>query len=171
MKFKSKFLILISAFAMFSGLNAQDISFSIPGTMSSYRPGSDALYIVSVDGDNADQVNKMEFYQNEVKIGEDLSAPFEHTITDLQAGYYQIQAIAFDAGGTILDTILSELFVGTTKIPDCILMNNITAEAVILVNHYDFIYESAVISLCSSNNVRYHLLGEIKYTIFTALAI
>jgi len=92
------------------------VSFTTPGIMSSFRPGSDAPYVVSV-GNISSQVAKVEFYKNKIKIAEDLTAPYEYTISNVQSGYSKIQAAAFNSvGDTLGITQPSELFVGTSKV-------------------------------------------------------
>ncbi len=93
------------------------VTFSTPGIMSSYRPGSNAAYVVALDNNVAALTSKVEFYKDNVKIAEDLTAPYEHTITNVQSGYYKIHAAAINsAGETLAITNTSELFVGTSKV-------------------------------------------------------
>ena len=92
------------------------VSFSEPGEMGSYRPGADVRLVVTVTEDIAEQVNKIEFYQNGQKIGEDESAPYEHNILSIDTGYFKILAIASDASGTLLDSAVTELFSGNSKV-------------------------------------------------------
>lgn len=93
------------------------LTFSTPGNMSSYRPGSNAAYVVALDNNVAALTSKVEFYMDNVKIAEDLTAPYEHTITNVQSGYYKIHAAAINsAGETLAITNPSELFVGTSKV-------------------------------------------------------
>ena len=96
--------------------NIGSITFSTPGIMSSFRPGSDAPFVVSV-GTLSSQVAKVEFFKDKVKIAEDLTAPYEYTISNVQSGYSKIQAAAFNSvGDTLGITLPSELFVGTSKV-------------------------------------------------------
>ena len=44
-------------------------------------------------------VAKVEFYANEVKIGEDTTAPYEYTWSNVPSGEYALQAIAIDNNG------------------------------------------------------------------------
>jgi len=92
------------------------MSFSTPGNVGSYRPGSDASLIVSISEAPA----KIEFFQMDeaggTKIGEDTAAPFEHTISDIKAGHYVIKAIALDGAGVELDSAVTELFVGNSSV-------------------------------------------------------
>ncbi|RLD11691.1 MAG: hypothetical protein DRI44_02950, partial [Chlamydiae bacterium] len=96
--------------------NSVTISFSIPGDVGSYRPGSDAGLIVSVSKAPA----KVEFYQmdgtDKTKIGEDLAPPYEHVITNVAAGIYIIKAIAMDGSGVELGSAITQLFVGNSSV-------------------------------------------------------
>ncbi len=122
---KSQLLAMILFINCICGLKAQTlknanigtIAFSTPGTMSSYRPGSNAVYVVAIDNTIAGLTSKVEFYKDNAKIAEDLTAPYEHTITNVQSGYSRIYAAAFNsAGDTLAITKPSELFVGTSKV-------------------------------------------------------
>jgi hypothetical protein len=92
------------------------ISFSIPGEVGNYKPGMDASLVVSVREDIADLVSKVAFYHDDLKIGEDESVPYEHVISALEAGYYRIKAIAMDESGSPLDSTITELFAGNSKV-------------------------------------------------------
>ncbi len=92
------------------------VSFSIPGETGSYKPGADASLVVSVSEDIADSVRKVAFYHNDQKLSEDETAPYEHVISAIEAGYYNIKAIALDESGTPLDTAITELFAGNSKV-------------------------------------------------------
>jgi uncharacterized protein YjdB len=97
--------------------NISIITFSTPGIMSSYRPGSNADYVIAMENNITAMTSKVEFYKDNVKIAEDLTAPYEYTISNVQSGYSKIYAAAFNStGDTLAITKPSELFVGTSKV-------------------------------------------------------
>lgn len=57
------------------------------------------LMKIDVDATDHDGIDKVEFYKNDVKVGEDAEAPYSFTLDNLAAGTYFITARAYDKKG------------------------------------------------------------------------
>ena len=86
--------------ALFSYLKAYSsgknfiISFDKPDPDSVYAPGSDVPVAVTASVSEG-SISKVEFYSGTTKLGEDTSAPYEYTLSNLAAGIYSVSAIAY----------------------------------------------------------------------------
>lgn len=80
-------------------LNAPPIiALSSPATGAKYVPGS-VLTLQANSSDPDGSVNRVEFWQNGEKIGEDLDSPFTFIINNIKSGAYFYVAKAFDNQG------------------------------------------------------------------------
>lgn len=84
------------AYQAFASLPA--ISFSTPAHFDVRTVGEAASLTVNVGGNGAD-LNKVEFFDGNTKLGEDLSPPYAMTWTPTQAGLRGITAVASSAAG------------------------------------------------------------------------
>lgn len=74
---------------------APTVSISSPNNGQSFEVGTN-ITINAAASDADGQVSKVEFYNGTTKLGEDITAPYNFTITNAQAGNYIITAIATD---------------------------------------------------------------------------
>lgn len=74
------------------------VSITSPNTGAKYTPGS--VLTLQVNTSDADGiVSKVEFWQNGVKLGEDIDSPFTFIVNNLNSGGYIYAAKAFDNFG------------------------------------------------------------------------
>jgi len=84
---------------------APSVEMTTPTNNAVFEVGTDiSLSATATDTDGT--IEKVEFYQDGQKIGEESSAPYEHTITGAAAGTYTIEVKATDdCGATASETI------------------------------------------------------------------
>ena len=70
-----------------------------PANNASFNPPPATIVIDAGATDSDDTVAKVEFYSNNVKIGEDLTAPYSYTHSGVGNGNYALTAVALDTFG------------------------------------------------------------------------
>ncbi|UUZ80316.1 Ig-like domain-containing protein [Paenibacillus sp. P26] len=71
---------------------------------------------VDVDAADADGIAKVEFYKDDVKIGEDLEAPYSFILNQIAAGTYFISARAYDTKGNAAQSTSMPVFVNGPEV-------------------------------------------------------
>ncbi|MCY7352939.1 MAG: cellulase family glycosylhydrolase, partial [Cytophagaceae bacterium] len=109
------------------------VSLTAPANNASFTaPASIALSANASDGDGT--VSKVEFFQGNTKLGEDLTAPYEFTWSNVAAGSYALTAKATDNLGAMTTSATVNVSVnggtppgGTGDIlgPDCVALNSV----------------------------------------------
>lgn len=74
------------------------ITMTSPADNSTFSEGSD-ITLSAVASDLDGTISKVEFYDDNVKIGEDTNEPYSYTWTNASAGVHQLTAVAIDDGG------------------------------------------------------------------------
>lgn len=90
--------------------NAPVVAITSPENKSSFDTGS-TIEITAEASDVNGSVTKVEFFNGNVKLGEDASAPYSFTWNTVPEGIYEVSAVAIDNhGATQVDQI--EIYVG-----------------------------------------------------------
>ncbi|QHT70947.1 PKD domain-containing protein [Rhodocytophaga rosea] len=76
-------------------------------------PTSITLAATATDTDGT--ISKVEFYQGSIKLGEDLSSPYEFTWSNVSAGSYQITAKAIDNLNAVTTSTVVNISVAATE--------------------------------------------------------
>lgn len=74
------------------------VSITSPDNGLTYATGTDIILRANATDDNG-TIDRVEFYEDDNKIGEDKDAPFEFTWQDVEAGNYTVTAVAVDNDG------------------------------------------------------------------------
>ncbi len=87
--------------------SAPTVALTTPANNASFT--APAAFTLTADAtDTDDGIAKVEFYQGSVKLGEDLSPPYEWSVTNMLIGNYAFTAIAIDnAGKTTLSSVVN----------------------------------------------------------------
>ena len=82
------------------------VSLTSPANNSSFDPGSD-ITISSNALISGGTISRVEFYQDAKKIGETYVSPYQMTWRNVQAGSYNLSAVAYTSGGSsaVSDTV------------------------------------------------------------------
>ena len=103
------------------------IADNLPPTVAITSPANDseltstANIIITADASDSDgSVSRVDFYRGTQKIGEDSSAPYEMTWSDVGAGEYHISAVAVDNGGEMTGSEAVHLTVTASNQPPAI---------------------------------------------------
>lgn len=91
----SEVLTVVSA----TGNTKPTVTIQTPTNNTSFKQG-EVVKIVVLASDLEGSVTKVEFFDGETKLGEDVEAPFEFDIVDASVGIHSITAKAFDSEGT-----------------------------------------------------------------------
>lgn len=90
------------------------VTMTSPSGYSSYAAGSTVvLAATATDADGS--ISKVEFFQNNIKVGEDLNAPYSFTLSNVPAGVYSIYARATDNNGAVTTSSTVSLIVNTVS--------------------------------------------------------
>ncbi|HUU28526.1 MAG TPA: Ig-like domain-containing protein [archaeon] len=76
------------------------VEVTAPAEGASFSPGAD-FKITAEAYDNDGSVALVEFFQDDTKLGEDDTSPYEFTWSSVPAGTYSITARAVDNGGAV----------------------------------------------------------------------
>lgn len=76
------------------------VSITAPANNTTAAPGSNVLVTANAS-DPGGSVTKVEFYLDNIKVGEDATAPYAYTINAIVAGTHTIQVKAIDNSGNI----------------------------------------------------------------------
>ena len=90
----SEVLVIVSE----TGNTTPTITITSPEEGTTFKQG-ETIEINTLANDLEGEVVKVEFYDGEVKLGEDVAAPFEFMIEDASVGTHTITAKAFDEDG------------------------------------------------------------------------
>ncbi|MBI2380438.1 MAG: Ig-like domain-containing protein [Gammaproteobacteria bacterium] len=82
---------------------APTVSLSSPSANASFSAGS-TLSLAAVAADSDGHVLRVEFYQGDSKLGEDTSAPYGFSWSQVPAGSYSLRARAIDNSGASTDS-------------------------------------------------------------------
>ena len=87
------------------GNETPTVSITAPSENAVLTPGENIQ--IAVDANDMDgEVKKVEFFQQDAKLGEDVSAPYQYFVLDAALGCYEIIVKAIDnLGGVALDTV------------------------------------------------------------------
>lgn len=69
-----------------------------PSNEGSYATGDEVTIVVSAS-DSDGYITKVEFYDGNVKLGQDNTFPYEYTISNLSVGPHDFTALAYDSNG------------------------------------------------------------------------
>ncbi len=93
------------------------VSLTAPANNTNYN--APASITISANASDADgSISKVEFYNGNTKIGEDLSAPYSMTWTNVGVGTYSISARAYDNMNTSTSSAAVSIKVNTVVVPD-----------------------------------------------------
>ena len=93
-------LQLIGVSVLITGSNAAPTAvITSPANNASFNPPPATIVIDAGASDSDDTVAKVEFYSNNVKIGEDLTAPYSYTNSGVGSGNYVLAVVAQDTFG------------------------------------------------------------------------
>ena len=100
----------------FEAMSNQAPTVSITNPLDNYEENSATyLDIEAYATDSDGSIAKVEFYVNEVKLGEDASAPYSYHWTNIEKGTYQIKVVAYDNENAAIADI--HTYIHNT--PDC----------------------------------------------------
>lgn len=71
---------------------------------------------IDVDAADADGIDRVEFYKDDVKVGEDLEAPYSFTLENVVTGTYFISARAYDKKGNATQSTSMPVFVNGAEV-------------------------------------------------------
>lgn len=114
------------------------LDFNTPPKVSITSPIIGALYTagetvtITAEATDNGSIAVVEFYNNDVKVGEDLTAPYEYNFTDVAAGIYVVYAKAIDNKGLEKKSLTTNFIVQASS-----------------SGEYSFILQESDISFCS----------------------
>jgi hypothetical protein len=112
-------------FISFEAMSNQAPTVSITNPLHNYEERSSVdLDITAVASDNDGSITKIEFYVDDVKLGEDNSAPYSYHWSNNDNGTYQIKVIAYDNE----NATSGDLHTYTLNIPRCEGVGNVIRE-------------------------------------------
>ncbi|MBP2833222.1 cellulase family glycosylhydrolase [Aquimarina sp. U1-2] len=94
------------------GNQAPQVAITSPSTNASFTEGTDIVLTASAS-DNDGDVVKVEFFSDDIKIGEATERPFQYTLKNTAKGNYRLKARAIDDDGT--DTYSSAINITVTE--------------------------------------------------------
>ncbi|MBX3738731.1 MAG: tandem-95 repeat protein, partial [Candidatus Didemnitutus sp.] len=99
------------------------VAISSPAAGASFdAPASFVLSAIASDADGT--ITKVEFFQDAVKIGEDLAAPFAVNVSHLGAGSYSFSARATDNAGASVSSASVAITVATPNVPPTVALTS-----------------------------------------------
>jgi glucose/arabinose dehydrogenase len=94
--------------------NAPSVAITSPMSNQRFTPSSTIVISASAsDSDGA--INKVEFYQGTLKLGEDVQSPFQYSWSNVQEGIYNITAKAFDNNNASRVSAIVTISVGNNE--------------------------------------------------------
>lgn len=93
-------------------VNSANINISSPSKGASFASGSDILIRVDATDPNG-PIRTVEFFADDIKIGDSTTAPFTFTWANVPAGNYSISVQAVDRQSLIIDAAPVHIVVGT----------------------------------------------------------
>jgi hypothetical protein len=92
------------------------VSITQPAESAEFNEGDD-ITITADASDPCGAVTKVEFYKNDVKLGEDTTSPYSFIWTDVPEGNYALSAVATDNSGLLSESIDVNITVGVPPPP------------------------------------------------------
>jgi len=87
-----------------SGNDSPTISMTSPAEGATFKPGTNIL-ITATAGDTDGTVTNVAFYSGVTKLGDDTTAPYEFTWSNVAQGVYTLTAVASDNSGATTTTL------------------------------------------------------------------
>lgn len=111
------------------------ITLTTPHDGDTIAEGANVLISANVSDDGA--IYKVEFFQGDAKLGEDLTAPYELIVQNVSTGCYTILAKATDDGGLEIASAQAAITVGTGCSQSPYLMTPGNVPGTIEAEHFD----------------------------------
>ncbi len=90
-----------------------DVAITSPEEGDTFDPG-DAIAITATATDSEGSISEVEFFQNEISLGTDTSAPYTYNWTDVAAGEYELTAVATNTNGITKTSFGVNIVVGNS---------------------------------------------------------
>ncbi|MEW7278309.1 cellulase family glycosylhydrolase [Aquimarina sp. 2201CG1-2-11] len=95
-----------------------DVRITSPSNRDNFTVGSNI--VIKANASDADgNVVKVEFFRNDIKIGEDTSSPYEYTINNVATGNYTLKAKAIDDDGADKYSLEVNIVVEEEPVQEC----------------------------------------------------
>ena len=135
--------------------HAPSVSITSPSNEESFLPGDDVTIIVEAN-DTDGTVNLVEFYEGNTKLGEDDTAPYSYTWSDVPSGIYTLTAKATDNESATTTSLGVDIELGIQYI----LNTTVVGEGAISTNPAGGVYEeNTVVSLNATADEGYQFDG------------
>lgn len=135
--------------------HAPYVSITAPTNEENFIPGGD-ITITADAYDTDGTISKVEFFQGNVKLGEDDSSPYSLTWNDVPTGNYTLTAKATDDETASTVSLGIEVFLGVQYV----LTTSVTGQGSISTNPSDGFYdENTVVSLFATPSSGYQFNG------------
>ncbi len=90
--------------------NPPSVTLTAPSDSSTYAVPA-TINISAVASDFDGQINRVEFFADDQKVGEDRTDPYNFTWNNVQPGVYALKALAYDDDGDVSESKTVEVFV------------------------------------------------------------
>ncbi|HSF89244.1 MAG TPA: Ig-like domain-containing protein [Saprospiraceae bacterium] len=97
-----------------------DLTYPLEGTLYGLM---DSIQMKAMASDPDGKIRYVEFYADDVKIGEDFKFPYQYTWINITEGFHTLKAKAVDHKGAIAFSTPVNVFYGDNLAPTCIISN------------------------------------------------